>query len=102
METKKSFGESKEINLPNQCKQCEVKFACNGECPRHRFETNAEGEEGISYFCSDYKIYFNYIHRYKKVMVQLINSNLPASMVMDVVNNGSIIVSKNNIIKKDT
>ncbi len=89
-----SFGESKETNLPKQCNQCEVKFACNGECPRHRFEKAYDGEYGLSYLCSDYNMFFRYIHRYMKVMVELINNNLPASMVMDVVNNGSVVVSK--------
>ena len=32
-EKQKSFGENKLSGLPRQCLECEVKFACNGECP---------------------------------------------------------------------
>lgn len=93
-EKQKSFGYKKEDLLPNQCMECEVKFACNGECPRHRFEKTFDGEENLSYLCSDYKKYFHHIHRYMKVMVQLINNNLSPTMVMEVIKNGSVVVKK--------
>lgn len=87
----KEFGKSKFASLPKQCMECEVRFACNGECPRHRFEKTYDGEEGLSYLCEDYKAFFYHIHPYMKVMVQLIENNLPASKVMDVINGPLII-----------
>lgn len=83
--TQRSFGENKKSSLPKQCMECEVKFACHGECPRHRFMRAHDNEPGLSYLCSDYKDYFHHIHRYMKVMVQLIENGLPASKVMDVI-----------------
>ncbi len=84
-DTLKQFGKSKQDMLHEQCKQCEVLFACNGECPRHRFVLEEESEVGISYLCGDYQKYFRHIHRYMKVMVQLIDNGLDASKVMDVI-----------------
>lgn len=83
--TQLSFGENKKSSLPKQCMECEVKFACHGECPRHRFMRTHDNEPGLDYLCSDYKHYFHHIHRYMKVMVQLIENGLPASKVMDVI-----------------
>lgn len=88
----KKFGKNKIEMLPKQCRECDVKFACNGECPRHRFEKTYDGEEGLSYLCEDYKEFFSYIHPYMKVMVQLIENNLPASKVMDVIK-GPIVIN---------
>ena len=31
------FGNDKNDTLPKYCRECEVRFACNGECPKHRF-----------------------------------------------------------------
>jgi uncharacterized protein len=35
-EAQRSFGRRK-ANLTRQCRQCLVRFACNGDCPKHRF-----------------------------------------------------------------
>jgi len=88
-----AFGMAKANSLPNQCQSCEVKFACNGECPRHRFDITIGGEYGLNYLCSDYKKYFTHIHPYMKVMVKLIQNNLPVSKVMEVFK-GPIVVIK--------
>lgn len=87
----KYFGKSKMAMLPKQCLECEVRFACNGECPRHRFEKTHDGEEGLSYLCEDYRTFFYHIHPYMKVMVQLIENGLPASKVMDAIKGPLII-----------
>ena len=31
------FGNDKLDTLPRYCRTCDVRFACNGECPKHRF-----------------------------------------------------------------
>src|SRR5690606_39724336 len=36
-ERQRAFGDAKRDTLPDYCKGCEVRFACNGECPKHRF-----------------------------------------------------------------
>lgn len=80
-----AFGENKKSSLPKYCQNCEVRFACNGECPKHRFLLTPDGEPGLNYLCAGYKKYFYHIHKYLKVMVQLIEHGLPASDVMKVI-----------------
>lgn len=32
-----AFGLAKSSTLPRYCRECPVRFACHGECPKHRF-----------------------------------------------------------------
>ena len=57
-EQQRDFGEAKESTLPNYCRQCDVRFACNGECPKHRFLKTPDGEPGLNYLCAGYKMFF--------------------------------------------
>lgn len=90
-EKQRQFGQFKKDSLPDYCLSCEAKFACNGECPKHRFLLTPDGEPGLNYLCEGYKLYFNHIHRYMKVMVQLIENNLPVSDIKEVLK-GPLIV----------
>jgi uncharacterized protein len=76
------FGLDKNISLPNYCYNCEVRFACNGECPKHRFIKTPDGEDGLNYLCSGYKKFFNHIDPFMKLMVnELINKRPPANVM---------------------
>lgn len=90
-EQQKNFGTSKKTSLPKSCLDCDVRFACHGECPKHRFLLTDEGEPGLNYLCAGYKKYFRHIHPYMKVMVQLIEYGQPVSKVMDVLK-GPLVV----------
>ena len=54
--------------MPQYCLDCEVRFACNGECPKHRFIKTPAGEEGLNYLCAGYKKFFNHIDPYMRFM----------------------------------
>src|SRR4029079_492926 len=38
------FGRAKRDTLRKYCRECAVKFACHGECPRNRFISTPDGE----------------------------------------------------------
>ena len=92
-EKQRRFGQNKTAFLPQLCKGCEVEFACHGECPKHRFLQTADGERGLNYLCAGYKKYFRHIHPYMKVMRKLIENDLPAAQVKEVIQ-GPLMVTK--------
>lgn len=56
-----SFGFAKQKALPLQCKRCDYKFACHGECPKNRIIKSVDGEEGLNYLCSGWHKFFKHI-----------------------------------------
>lgn len=79
------FGDEKLTTLPVYCQQCEVRFACNGECPKHRFIQTPDGEPGLNYLCAGYKRFFNHIDPYMRAMAQLLRSGRPAADLMQII-----------------
>ncbi len=55
-----AFGQVKSKTLPRYCIDCEVRSMCNGECPKNRFLSTPDGEPGLNYLCSGYKLFFNH------------------------------------------
>lgn len=78
----RKFGDDKRDALPRFCRQCDVRFACNGECPKHRFLTTPDGEPGLNYLCAGYKRFFHHIDQPMRVMAQLLRSGRPADHIM--------------------
>ena len=81
----KKFGEDKRDTLPRMCRVCEVRFACNGECPKHRFLTTPDGEFGLNYLCAGYKYFFKHIDPYMKFMAAELRAGRPAANIMQIV-----------------
>ena len=81
-----TFGMDKKNSLPRYCLDCEVRYACNGECPKHRFIKTPDGEEGLNYLCAGYKKFFSHIEPYMKLMAAEFINKRPASNVMKAVN----------------
>ena len=77
-----AFGRSKLTSLPNYCIQCEYRFACHGECPKHRFAITPDGEPGLNYLCQAYKMFFLYVHPYMQFMGDELAKQKPPSNVM--------------------
>lgn len=76
------FGNDKRDKLPQYCLDCEVKFACNGECPKHRFIKTPKGKDGLNYLCAGYRKFFNHIDPYMKFMVnELKKERAPANVM---------------------
>lgn len=55
-----AFGAAKRTSLSQTCKSCEVLAMCNGECPKNRFVTGANGTEKENYLCAGYRLFFNH------------------------------------------
>jgi sulfatase maturation enzyme AslB (radical SAM superfamily) len=70
--------------LPQYCQDCEVRFACNGECPKHRFTWTPDGEWGLNYLCPAYKKFFKHIDPSMKIMAELIHLKRPAADIMKI------------------
>jgi uncharacterized protein len=77
------FGNAKEIGLPSDCRECDVRFACNGECPKHRFTQTASGEYGLNYLCAGYKHFFHHIDPYMRFMAEELKKNGAPARVME-------------------
>lgn len=78
------FGQDKRDSLPHVCRECDVLFACQGECPKNRFLTTSAGENGLNYLCKGWKAFFQHIDFPMKIMTGLIRRGYPASEVMRV------------------
>ena len=87
-EAEMRFGAEKRDSLPRSCKECEWRFACNGECPRLRFAYDENGEGGKNYLCAGYKKFFAHVAPYMDFMkYQLQHEQAPAN-VMDWIRQG--------------
>lgn len=69
-----AFGEAKSKSLPRYCRECPVRFACHGECPKHRFLRTPEGEPGLNYLCAGYKKFFHHIEPAMNTMAALLRA----------------------------
>jgi len=87
------FGNAKEFALPSDCRQCDVRFACNGECPKHRFMTTASGEYGLNYLCAGYKHFFHHIDPYMRFMAEELKQNRAPARVMEWARRGEVRAS---------
>ena len=55
------FGMDKRDTLPRVCRECDVRFACHGGCPKDRFREDAYGEPGLNYLCAGFKTFFGHV-----------------------------------------
>jgi uncharacterized protein len=78
------FGQDKRDSLPKVCRECDVLFACRGECPKNCFLITSTGEQGMNYLCDGWKAFFHHIDFPMQILAELIRHGLPASEVMRV------------------
>jgi len=81
----KGFGKAKKSTLPKYCRECEVRFACNGGCPKQRFLVTPEDEKGLNYLCSGYRFIFNKMDPYMRAMADLLQERQPPALVMRMI-----------------
>ncbi len=78
------FGQDKRDALPHYCRECDVHFACQGECPKNRFILTPDGEPGLNYLCAGYKLFFNHIDHPMRLMAELLRRGRYADEVMNI------------------
>jgi uncharacterized protein len=81
-EQQHQFGLAKRDTLPRYCRECEVRFACHGECPKNRFIATPDGEPGLNYLCAGYKAFFTYIDRPMRIMAELLRRGRAPAEIM--------------------
>jgi uncharacterized protein len=83
-EQQRSFGRDKLDGLPRYCRECDVRFACHGECPKNRFIETPDGEPGLNYLCAGYMAFFRHVDRPMRLMADLLRQGRFADEVMGI------------------
>jgi uncharacterized protein len=78
----RKFGNDKRDTLTEQCKECEVRFLCNGGCPKDRFVLSRDGEPGHNYLCPGLELFFLHTRPTMQIMDQLLKQGRAPSDVM--------------------
>lgn len=86
----RQFGLAKRDALPGYCRECDVRFACHGECPRNRFlmapggRASSSGEAGLNYLCAGYRLFFHHVDRPMRVMAELLRRHRAPADIMQM------------------
>ena len=83
-EQQQEFCRLKHSSLPRQCKECDMEFACHGECPKNRFMKDKYGDSGLNYLCPGYYHYYQHVAPYMDYMKQELMAQRPPSNIMKV------------------
>ena len=86
-EKQQAFSRLKHTSLPRQCKECDMEFACHGECPKNRFEKDKYGEPGLNYLCQGYYQYYAHVAPYMDFMKRELLAQRPPANIMNVLKN---------------
>ena len=80
----RQFGLAKRDTLPRYCRECEVRFVCNGGCPKDRVLHTPDGEPGLNYLCAGFKAFFTHIDRPMQLMAAELRANRPPANIMRI------------------
>lgn len=86
-EKQQAFSRLKHTSQPRQCKECDMEFACHGECPKNRFEKDKYGEPGLNYLCQGYYQYYSHVAPYMDFMKRELLAQRPPANIMNVLKN---------------
>ncbi|MBV8439201.1 MAG: SPASM domain-containing protein, partial [Hyphomicrobiales bacterium] len=78
----RKFGDDKRDTLTKQCRECDVRFLCNGGCPKDRFALSKDGEPGQNYLCAGLELFFTHTRPLMGVMGQLLKRGRAPADVM--------------------
>lgn len=95
------FGINKRNSLPSACLRCDVRYACNGECPKHRFIFTPDGKPGLNYLCEGYKAFFHHVEPYMDYMAKELKNKRPPANVMQWIKNRENQVIKTTVPERN-
>jgi uncharacterized protein len=75
-EQQRRFGLGKRDALPEVCRACEVRFVCNGGCPKNRMEA------GLNHLCEGYRAFFRHIDEPMRFMAAELEARRPPASIM--------------------
>jgi uncharacterized protein len=78
------FGRDKQDSLPDYCLDCDVRFACHGECPKNRFVETPDGKPDLNYLCAGFKQFFHHVDYPMQIIAGLIRRGRAAAEVMGI------------------
>jgi serine-type anaerobic sulfatase-maturating enzyme len=84
----RAFGRAKKGTLPQYCRECEVRFVCNGGCPKNRFIETPDGERGLNWLCAGYRPFFNHIGPAMEYMVAALRRHEPPAGIVRTLSEG--------------
>lgn len=84
------FGTDKFDTLPNQCKTCDVLFACHGECPKNRIIKTKDGEAGLNYLCEGYYKFYKHVTPYMNYMKEQLEKEQAPANIMEAIKKGEL------------
>ncbi|MDR1331592.1 MAG: anaerobic sulfatase-maturation protein [Tannerella sp.] len=76
------FGRDKHAQLPRQCRECDVLFACHGECPKNRIIRTKDGEDGLNYLCEGYYRFYKHVTPYMEFMKKELDARRSPANIM--------------------
>ena len=95
------FGIDKRNKLPRYCLQCDVRYVCHGECPKHRFIKTLDGKPGLNYLCDGYKMFFHHVEPYMEFMAKELKDKKAPANVMQWIKNKENQVVKQKIPERN-
>ncbi|MCK7494502.1 MAG: SPASM domain-containing protein [Comamonadaceae bacterium] len=72
------------IAFPAIAEECDVRFVCNGECPKDRFMTTPDSEPGLNYLCAGFKQFFKHADPAMRVMANMLRQGRQAGEIMQL------------------
>jgi uncharacterized protein len=76
------FGHAKTASLPSACRNCEVRFLCNGGCPKDRSLRDANGDPGLNYLCEGYRMFYTHSAPVMRAFADALHTGRRPSEVM--------------------
>ncbi|MBI5230857.1 MAG: anaerobic sulfatase maturase [Coriobacteriales bacterium] len=76
------FGRRKSSELPRDCVDCQVEFACRGGCPKDRFVIAESGGHCANYLCEGYRRFYLHIDRPMRLMAELLRRGEPPAAIV--------------------